>query len=397
VEGESVEMIRNDHYANEGFTHQFWSDGSYALNGEMLYGEGTGDPAVEYTEGPYLDRMVFSLYDDQAAAMLALVDGDIDYWLAPPLSPAIRRQGQEADNLAVTVNPPNGYQYLTFNLRKSPGKFAGFRQAMAYFDKENLVNNVLQGAFTPLYVLVPEGNEAWYDKETAGEIASRYVGLGADERLVTAYAALEADGFTWQVPAVFEDGVMVSTGEGIIDPDGNTVPPLAILTPPAALLPERHTAALWLEDWAESLGIPAEATTTEGFDIFGFVWPGVGIEPTFDMAILFWSLSDAAWPTYHEAFFHTRNLAETTDGRNNSGYSNPDFDALADAMFTETDQAAAFDRVWQMERMLADDLPYMLLYTAPITEFYSTDLEFPFTQTLAGIQNLNGMPGMVDK
>jgi ABC-type transport system substrate-binding protein len=170
-----------------------------------------------------------------------------------------------------------------------------------------------------------------------------------------------------------------------------------MLTPPAALLPERHSAALWLEDWAERLGIPAEATTTEGFSIFSFVWPGVGSPPTFDMALLFWGLDDPAWPTFHEAFFHTRNLAETTDGENNSGYSNPEFDALADAMFTETDQNLAFDQVWQMERMIAGDLPYMLLHTAPVTEFYSKDLSYPFTRSLAGIENLNGMPGLVAK
>lgn len=227
--------------------------------------------------------------------------------------------------------------------------------------------------------------------------ASRYVGLSGDERLVAAYAALEADGFTWETPPVFEEGALASPGTGIIDPEGHPLPDLAVLTPPLAFGPERHTAALWLEEWAESLGIPAETTVVEGFGILDFVWPGVDIEPTFDMTLLRWGLGNPAWRTFHEEIFHTRNLAETNDGKNNSGYSNPDFDALADAMFTETDKDVAFDQVWQMERMIADDLPYVLLLTAPITEFYSKDLHYPFTSTLAGIQYVNGMPAMVQK
>ena len=398
-EGVSIENIRNEHYANAGYTHRFWDDGSYAQNDELYYGQGGGDIIVEYTEGPYLDRTVFSIYADQTAAMLALVDGEIDVWLhAGGVEPRVRRQGLEADNLAVTVNPSNGFQYLGFNLRKSPGKFLGFRQAMAYFDKENLTNNVLQGAFFPLYVLVPEGNQAWYNEEIAEEIASRYVGLGTNERLAAAYAALEADGFTWEVPAEFDDdGNLVSPGAGIIDPDGTPVPELKILAPSATFVPQMHTASLWLEDWAESLGIPAEANPTDFNTVFAGVWPGVGVEPTFDMVILGWALGSPAWPTFHEGFFHTRQLAETCDGNNATGYSNPEFDALADAMLTETDQATAFDQMWQMEQMIAADLPYVVLFDTPVTEFYNKDLQYPFTRTLAGIWNQAGMQGTVSK
>ena len=39
----------------------------YALNGELLYGEGVGDPTIEYTEGPYLERTVFTVVGDQSS------------------------------------------------------------------------------------------------------------------------------------------------------------------------------------------------------------------------------------------------------------------------------------------------------------------------------------------
>ena len=399
VEGVSIENIRNEHYANEGFIHQFWDDGSYALNGELLYGEGKGDPSVEYTEGPYLYRTLFTIYNGEHGGMIELVDGEIDYMVrASALSPTVRRQGLEADNLAVMVNASNGWNYLAFNLRRSPGKFVGFRQAMAYFDRESLANEILQGAFAPVYVMVPEGNEAWYNEDIAEQIRSRCVGLSTNERLAAAYGALEDDGFTWETPAVFdEEGNLVSPGEGLVDPEGNAVPDLEILNTGSGFKPEQFSTALWLEDWAESLGIPAEAEQADFGTIVGSVWPGVGVEPTFDMYLFQWTVGNPAWPTFHESFFHTRNMAEANDGNNSTGYSNPEFEALADAMLTETDQAVAFDRVWQMERMIADDLPYVVLFSAPHTEFYSRDLLYPFTQTLAGIINLAGMQGTVDK
>ncbi|MCH8128416.1 MAG: ABC transporter substrate-binding protein [Acidobacteria bacterium] len=400
-EGAFVENIKNENYANAGSTHTFWQDGSYAVNDELLYGEGGGDIAVEYTEGPFLDRTSFSIYGDQAAAMLALADGEIDYWINPlGVSPGLRQQGLEADNLSVTVNPTNGFRYLAFNLRKSPGKFLGFRQAMAYFDKENLTQNVLQGVAFPLYVLVPEGNQAWYNEEVADEIASQYVGLSTTERLNAAYAALEADGFTWTVEAVRdEDGNILEeeVGSGLIDPEGNLVPEVEIMAPSATYDPLRHTASLWLEDWAENLGVNARANPTDFNTIVAQVWPGVGTEPTFDMYILGWSLGNPAWPTFHEGFFHSRNFAETNDGGNATGYSDAEFDALADAMFAETDKAVAFDQIWEMERKLATDLPYVVLFDTPITEFYNNSLQFPFTGSLSGIQFQDGMQNAVAK
>ncbi len=395
--GAFVENVKNENYSNAGLKHTFWQDGSYAQNDVLLYGDGGGDVAVEYTEGPFLDRTVFSIYGDEAAAMLALVDGEIDFWINElGVTPGLRQQGLEANNLSVTVNPTNGFRYLAFNLRKSPGKFLGFRQAMAYFDKENLAQNLLQGVAFPLYVMVPEGNQAWYNEEVAEQIASQYVGLSTQDRLNKAYEALEADGFTWVIPPQRgDDRNIVTPGAGIIDPDGIAVPELEIIAPSATYDPLRATAALWLEDWAENLGVPANAKPTVFDTILDTLWPGVGTEPTFDMYVLGWSLGNPAWPTFHEAFFHSRNFPEASNGLNTTGYSDPEFDILADTTFTETDQAVAFDQIWQMEQKLAEDLPYVVLFDAAITEFYNNSLAFPYAGSLSGIQFQDGMQNVV--
>ena len=49
-----------------------------------------------------------------------------------------------------------------------------------------------------------------------------------------------------------------------------------------------------------------------------------------------------------------------------------------------------------MQAFLADDLPYITLFTTPIVETYRSDkIEFPYTENLGGLQNAAGMPSLV--
>jgi len=45
-----------------------------------------------------------------------------------------------------------------------------------------------------------------------------------------------------------------------------------------------------------------------------------------------------------------------------------------------------------MQEMLAEDLPYIVLFDTPLIEAYRSDrLEYPFTKVLSGIQYSGGM------
>ncbi len=61
-------------------------------------------------------------------------------------------------------------------------------------------------------------------------------------------------------------------------------------------------------------------------------------------------------------------------------------------MLAETDLNAARDQVFKMQEFLADDLPYVVLFTTPLLETYRNDrLAFPYTETLGGLQSTNGL------
>ena len=48
-----------------------------------------------------------------------------------------------------------------------------------------------------------------------------------------------------------------------------------------------------------------------------------------------------------------------------------------------------------MDKKISDDLPYVTLFTTPVLEAYNNTLTFPFTDTLGGLQLLNGLPESV--
>ena len=72
------------------------------------------------------------------------------------------------------------------------------------------------------------------------------------------------------------------------------------------------------------------------------------------------------------------------------------FDDLAASFRTAQTLDDAREAVGGMEALLADDLPYVPLFFAPILEFYASErMDYPFTSTLDGLQSLSGMPTLV--
>jgi ABC-type transport system substrate-binding protein len=400
-EGAFAWTVANSHYYWSGTSVTEWENGSIRVDNEQYYGEGSGNVLAQFTYGPYLSETVFSLYGDQTAALLALIEGETDYLLNPlGMQRGLQNEALAAENLSVTVNPPNGFRYLAFNMRKSPGSHLGYRQAIAFMiNKEFLTMNVLQGVAIPVYTMIPEGNTKWYDEGIAEELAAPYKGLGEQERLNAAVAALRAGGFTWETgPTIGDDGnVVAGSMSGLTDPDGVKLIEQEILAPPASYDPLRATASLWIEGWMEQLGIPARANPTDFGAIVDAIWQGVGTTPTFDTYILGWSLGNPALPSFQESFFHSRNLAEVNNGGNSTGYSDPEFDELADGLLAATSEEAAYEMIWKMERKIAETLPYVILFDSPIIEFYNKEVLFPFVDTLSGIQFQTGFQDTVRK
>ena len=313
--------------------------------------------------------------------------GDIDYMLNPlGLQRGLQQQLKGQEGLETLENSNNGFRYLSFNMRRAPMDNKAFRQAIAILiDKEFLASTVLQGVAIPMYTTVPEGNGFWYNPD----VSLIGKGLSRPDRTEQAVKLLKDAGFTWEKePKVSENGTVEVEGEGLRLPNGDPMPELELLSPSPGYDPLRSTFAIWIERWLNDVGIPVKAKLTD----FNVIVEKIADPEGFDIFILGWGLTN--FPDYLESFFHSRHAEG--DGLNRGGYSNPEFDALAEQLLSETDLNAARDQVFKMQEFLADDLPYVVLFTTPLLESYRSDrLTYPYTNTLGGLQSTNGMASAV--
>ncbi len=387
--GAFYENDADPNYSWRGAVVTEYENGAYSMTDERLgytssfYGVPEGEKTLEYEVGPHLDTALFSIYGNQDAAILVLTKGDIDYLFNPlGLEKGFQDRIRSAEDLTIVSNADNGMFYMGFNNRKAPMGFKEFRQAIAtVIDKEFVSQTILQDSTIPMYSLVPEGNAFWHNPD----VPQFGKGLDRTERLAQAVELLKSAGFTYEEePEMSDDGNFVSTqGKGLKMPDGTDVPTLELIAPSPGYDPLRATFAIWIERWLNDIGIPARANLV-GFNVLVDNLFSETVAEDLDMWMLGWSLS--LFPDYVENFFHSRHAPENEEGGYNwGGYANSEFDDLSFSLLSETSVEGAREKVFRMQEFLAEDLPYVPLFTIPKLDTYrSSRVEYPYTSVLGG-------------
>lgn len=395
--GAFAENTANADYYRRGAQVAVYADGAYEEVKEGAYEDLVGEPVsekvVEYTVGPHVPSAIYTIYTDQNAALLALQNGEIDFLLNPSgLQSGLRAQVERQEGINVIENPTNGFRYLSFNMRREPMSDTAFRQAVAVLiDKEFVTNQILQGVAYPIYSFVPEGNEFWYtDDVPKFGLKDDGTPMTREERLNEAIRILEEAGYSWEgdaKPTWDADNQQVVTGGTLVMPNGNPVPELELLAPGAGYDPLRSTFAIWIEQYLTEFGIPVRANLT-GFNIIS---DRVFSQQDFDMYMLGWGLT--IFPDYVRDFFHSDRAG--LGDFNAGGFSNPEFDELADGIKSCTSFEECKEISVQIQQVLAEELPYVVLFATSIVEVYADYLEFPYTETLDGLQGVYGLPESV--
>jgi ABC-type transport system substrate-binding protein len=257
-------------------------------------------------------------------------------------------------------------------------------------------------------VLLPEGNIAWYNEEVATELKEAgFAELEDDVRRQTAIGILTGAGYSWpegSAPGWYdEDGnysavpaelhTFTAAAADIIGPDGAAIETLELIHPTAGYDPLRATFGGYIAGVAREIGIPVSSVPTDFGKIIDIVFEfdeeSASYTSPYDMFMLGYSLGNPVFPTFHDSFFGTGGDS------NNTQYSNADYDALADQFNAAQTVEEAYAAMWEMERLIARDKPHVPLFDTGILEFFSNNVAYPFTDTLSGLQNLNGLPGSV--
>jgi hypothetical protein len=170
------------------------------------------------------------------------------------------------------------------------------------------------------------------------------------------------------------------------------VPEIELLAPNFQYDPIRATQALSIGQWLDEAGIAVTVILTDSGSIVQRVFGDVD----FDTYIFGWSLGNIAFPDYFESFWHSRNDTATTGHNNTPGYNNPVYDAICDDFMTTSDLQQARDDAFQMQDILATELPYLTLHTTQVFDaYYHEWISFPYTETLDGLEGAGGMPALV--
>ncbi len=374
-------------------TARILPNGNYYWEQEQVL---VGDVLVDI--GPHFEAMEFRLYESRDAALTGLHSGEIQYLMDPDGIDRTTRDALIADpDFTVVENASNNFTFLAFNLRKNPTGLKAFRDAVALvIDKEFLAEEVFQGLVTPLYTSIPHGNTMWFNSEIVSGFAAEYTETSTAMRFSEAVAILEEAGFSWDQPPIFLDDT-VQGGSGIRY-QGEPVPPLTILAPGQSYDPIRATYSIWIETWLNQLGFRAEAQPIDFDTLIQTVFvPDAEHRLDFDMFILgVADLGNPFFPNHHEAFWAGYNDTLLNEGNNAPGFHNQEFDLLLGAYNTALSMEEASGLLWDLEEILFNEKPFIFLYEAKITEAYrSSDIFFPTTSILGGIQSVGGIPELV--
>jgi ABC-type transport system substrate-binding protein len=358
------------------FVLEEWKKGAYVFmkRNEHFFGKGLEIAGREL--GPYIDGIIFRVFGTSDAAILALKKGDVDmFWWR--IQPGYIEELEADEEVKLFTNERSALYYLGFNVRKEPFDNISLRRAIAFLiDRNFIMLRVLQGYGTMMTSIVPPGNTFWHCPDVP-EYADKVLLRG--ERIQKAYETLKEAGFSWQQPPVNDEGE-IQKGKGIRLPDGSPMADFTILTPPADYDPARAMAGVMIQEWLRAAGLPASAKPMA----FGSLLDQVKGRHEFDMFVLgYGSLNPD--PNYLKSFFHSEN--DKPRGWNMSGYHNPRYDDLADKSARTMDPEKRQDLIWEMQRILMRDVPYLPLYNPHLIEAVRTDDFEGWVPMLEGIGN----------
>jgi ABC-type transport system substrate-binding protein len=358
------------------FMFKEWKKGSYLFLARNPNFFGKGLKIDNYELGPHIEGIIFKVFGTSDAAVLALKTGDIDtFWWG--IQSGYIQDLQKEKNIRLFTNEKSGLYFMGFNLRKKPFDDVRFRQAVAtLLDKDFILERVLQGYAVKMKSIVPPGNRMFY----CPEVPEYGEGLSREERIRNAYEILSKAGYRWKVPPVNAEG-KVTKAEGFMHPDGSPMDDFTILTPPSDYDPHRAMVGMMAQEWLRAMGIPALSKPMA----FGSLIDQVKGRRQFDAFVLgYGSLS--LDPDYLGNFFHSAN--DGPGGWNMSGYRNPEFDRLAEASGTTLDEEKRRQIVWDMQKIILRDVPYVPLYNPKLVEAARSDRFTGWVQMIEGIGNL---------
>lgn len=321
--------------------------------GEFVHLEANRDHPLH---PPKIDEVIFQTFDNQDALVQAIQTGQVDMITEMPNTavPGLRN----AENIQLVVGAPLApsvtdiifNQVSQENCPPEDGVCSGHpalldrnvRLALAHAtDKQNIIDVLLLGLGTPGLTLIPDSLGVWYNdslQDYAFDIAK-------------ANQILDEAGY--------ED----TDGDGVREmPDGGN--PLVFRVQwPSDTAGAPRMAELLSETWSQ-IGVKTEPQALDPDALTSVCCPA------FDFDVILWGWGSDPDPNFLLSVMLTE---EIPTGNSETGYSNPEYDELYTQQATELDPEKRREIVWEMQRIVHEDVVYIIPYYAQETQAFRTD------------------------
>jgi peptide/nickel transport system substrate-binding protein len=305
---------------------------------------------------PRIDEVVFQTFANQDALVQAIKTGQVDMITEMPNTAVATLR--DDPHIEVVTGAPFApgvtdiifNQVLPENCPPGDGLCTGhpalldrnFRLALAHAtDKQKIIDVVLLGLGTPGTTLIPDGLGIWYNKDIKDY---EYDVAKANQILDTA-------------------GYADANGDGVREmPDGSRSLTFRISWPSDSIDAPRM-AELLSEMWGQ-VGVRLEAQAMDPDALTSVCCPA------FDFDIILWGWASDPDPNLLLSVMTTD---EIPTGSSETGYSNPEYDALYYQQASELDLQKRIELVWQMQKIVHDDVVYIIPFYAENVQAYRKD------------------------
>ncbi|MDO9301652.1 MAG: ABC transporter substrate-binding protein [Anaerolineales bacterium] len=306
---------------------------------------------------PKVDEVIFQTFENQDALVQAIKTGQLDMITEMPNTAVASLK--TAENVEMVVGSPlaPGVTDIIFNQTseencpKDEGGICtghpalrdrNLRLAMAHAtDKQKLIDVILLGLGAPGLTLIPDGLGVWYNNSLK------------DYEFDVAKANQILD----------DAGYLDTDGDKIRElPDGSR--PLTFrLNWPSDSITAPRMAELLSKMWGE-IGITLEMQAVDPDALTSQCCPA------FDFDIMLWGWGSDPDPS---ALLYVYTSEAIPTGSSETGYSNPAYDELYAQQQITLDFDARKAIVWEMQKIVHDDVVYIIPYYAQSTQAFRTD------------------------
>ena len=313
----------------------------------------------DYFKGaPEIDEIIFRNYSNADLMVEALKQDELDIITAVPGAQFKALEEENPENICTLPAMSPGFSQLAVNVWQDPAsqgnpllKDRRIRQALELaIDRERIIEMALFGYGEPGSTLVTPTYSYWQLVLDDDELRSF--------DLEKAKGLLDEAGY-----AAGSDGIRLS-------PEGEKLS-FGVMVRSSA--PDDQKTAKLMKEWFREIGVDLEVQVMDEGTLNDRIY-----ESDWDLYIWGWYVE------YDPASI----LKIMTTGEimswNDSFYSNPDYDELYLKQQQALDREERQEIIYEMQRMVYEDAPYIVLYIRPSLQAYRTDRFTGWVQTPAG-------------